>query len=218
MLYATFELHRRAGLPLVKAAELGVRAVDALPAPVRRQRPLRHVRALNVLVSRARPTFTRPSFGIHSVSVGGREVAVEERVRYRRPFVSLLHFARALPDGAPPQPRVLVVGPLSGHFTTLIAPTIRTLLRDHDVHVLDWHNARDVPVSEGPFGFDEYVEHVMEALRSLGPGTHVVAVCQPAVPVLAAVVAARRGRRPGGAGEHDPHRRAGRHPGVPRTR
>jgi polyhydroxyalkanoate depolymerase len=82
---------------------------------------------------------------------------------------------------------VLVVGPMSGHFTTLIRPTIQTLLGDHDVYVLDWHNARDVPVEHGRFGLDEYIEHVMQALRHLGPGTHVVAVCQPAVPVLAAV-------------------------------
>jgi poly(3-hydroxybutyrate) depolymerase len=82
---------------------------------------------------------------------------------------------------------VLVVGPMSGHFTTLIRPAIRTLLADHDVHVIDWHNARDIPTEHGRFGLDEYIEHVMEALRYLGPDTHVVAVCQPAVPVLSAV-------------------------------
>jgi poly(3-hydroxybutyrate) depolymerase len=87
----------------------------------------------------------------------------------------------------PGQPRVLVVGPMSGHFTTLIRPTIRTLLSDHDVYAIDWHNARDIPAHHGPFGLDEYIEHVMQALRHLGPDTHVVAVCQPAVPVLAAV-------------------------------
>lgn len=187
MLYTSYEVNRRAGLPVLKTAELTVRAVDALPAVLRRQRSLRHIRALNVIVSRARPTFVRPSYGITAVPVGDLPVAVVEQVRYRRPFVSLLHFAKELPDGVPPQPRVLVVGPMSGHFTTLIAPTIRTMLQDHDVSVLDWHNARDVPLSEGPFGFDDYVEHVVAALRHLGPGTHVVAVCQPAVPVLAAV-------------------------------
>jgi polyhydroxyalkanoate depolymerase len=85
------------------------------------------------------------------------------------------------------QPRVLVVGPMSGHFTTLIRPTIKTLLSDHDVYVIDWHNARDIPAAHGPFGLDQYIEHVMDALRHLGPDMHVVAVCQPAVPVLAAV-------------------------------
>ena len=102
----------------------------------------------------------------------------------RTPFATLLHFEKPSVAG---QPRVLVVGPMSGHFTTLIRPAIRTLLSDHDVHVIDWHNARDIPVEHGAFGLDEYIEHVMAAIRYLGPDTHVVAVCQPAVPVLAAV-------------------------------
>jgi poly(3-hydroxybutyrate) depolymerase len=109
---------------------------------------------------------------------------VSERPALRTPFGTLLHFRKPSVSG---QPRVLVVGPMSGHFTTLIRPTIRTLLSDHDVFVIDWHNARDIPVEHGRFGLDEYIEHVMQALRHLGPDTHVLAVCQPAVPVLAAV-------------------------------
>jgi hypothetical protein len=107
-----------------------------------------------------------------------------ERPALVTPFGTLLHFDK---PSVPGQPRVLVVGPMSGHFTTLIRPTIRTLLADHDVYAIDWHNARNVPVEHGPFGLDEYIEHVMAALRHLGPDTHVLAVCQPAVPVLAAV-------------------------------
>ncbi|MCU1692202.1 MAG: polyhydroxyalkanoate depolymerase, intracellular [Frankiales bacterium] len=187
MLYQTFELQRRAGLPAVKTAQLTAKALGALPAPLRELGTVRRLRALNTVFAGARPTFTRPSFAIDEVVVDGTPVPVHEEVRYRRAFASLLHFAKDLPAGSAPQQRVLVVGPMSGHFTTLIAPTIRTLLQDHDVSVLDWHNAREVPLSEGRFGFDEYVEHVMEALRELGPGTHVAAVCQPAVPVLAAV-------------------------------
>jgi poly(3-hydroxybutyrate) depolymerase len=187
VLYKSFEFHRRGSLPAHRTAELTVRAIGAMPSALRRQRPVRHLLALNTVVARARPTFTRPSFGIDSVLVGETVVPVREVVEYRRPFATLLHFTKDLPDGAAPQPRVLVVGPMSGHFTTLISPTIRTLLQDGDVSVLDWHNARDVPLGEGPFGFDDYVEHVMQALRHLGPGTHVAAVCQPAVPVLAAV-------------------------------
>jgi polyhydroxyalkanoate depolymerase len=135
-------------------------------------------------VAHARPTHDRPAFGIDSVQVGGRPAEVFEHPETSTPFATLLHFRK---PSVPGQPRVLVVGPMSGHFTTLIRPTIRTLLSDHDVYVLDWHNARDIPAADGPFGLDEYIEHVMEALRHLGPGTHVVAVCQPAVPVLAAV-------------------------------
>ena len=82
---------------------------------------------------------------------------------------------------------MLVVAPLSGHFATLLTDTVRTLLPDHDVHVTDWHNARDVGLEHGPFGLDEVVDHVVEFLQVLGPRSHVMAVCQPCVPVLAAV-------------------------------
>ena len=184
MLYTAYDLSRRAGAPVVRASALSARAIDALPRVVRDRRCVRHARAAHELVSRSRATHERPAFGIDRVLSAGREVGVEEQTVHATPFATLLRFAK--PD-LPGQPRVLVVGPLSGHFTTLIRPTIRTLLSDFDVHVLDWHNARDVPAAHGPFGLDEYVEHVVQALRRLGPGAHVVAVCQPAVPVLAAV-------------------------------
>jgi polyhydroxyalkanoate depolymerase len=184
VLYTAYELTRRAGAPVVHASALTVRGLDALPPVLRERRTVRHARAAHEIVSRSRATHERPAFGIDSVVSGGSDVRVQERPVSATPFATLLHFAK--PE-RPGQPRVLVVGPLSGHFTTLITPTIRTLLADHDVHVLDWHNARDIPAAAGPFGLDEYIEHVMQALRDLGPGAHVVAVCQPAVPVLAAV-------------------------------
>jgi polyhydroxyalkanoate depolymerase len=85
-----------------------------------------------------------------------------------------------------PQPRVLLVAPLSGHFATLLRETVRTMLPDHDVYITDWHNARDVPLTAGRFGFDEYIDHLIKFLEVMGPGTHVLAVCQPCVAVLAA--------------------------------
>jgi poly(3-hydroxybutyrate) depolymerase len=136
------------------------------------------------LWARAGLTHVRPSFGIDSVTVAGREVAVREEVVARTPFASLLRFAK---DCDVAQPRGLLVAPLSGHFATLLRGTVRTMLPEHDVYLTDWHNARDVPVECGRFGVDEYVEHVMEFLRTIGPGAHVVAVCQPCVTVLAAV-------------------------------
>ena len=102
---------------------------------------------------------------------------------HRTPFGTLLHFKKDLEQS---QPKVLLVAPLSGHFATLLRNTARTLLQDHEVYITDWHNARDVPVSAGRFGFDEYVEHLIEFLHVLGPGAHVVAVCQPCVQALAA--------------------------------
>lgn len=125
----------------------------------------------------------RPEFGIGRVRSGGRDVAVSETVVTGTPFGDLLHFRK---DMAEPGPRVLVAAPLSGHFATLLRNTVEVMLQDHDVYITDWKNARDVPVSAGRFGFDDYVAHIMDFLRELGPGAHVVAVCQPAVAVFAA--------------------------------
>ncbi len=135
--------------------------------------------------ARARLTHHRPEFGITTVRVGERELAVREEVVHRTPFATLLRFVR---EGAPAdQPRVLVAAPLSGHFATLLRDTVRTMLADHDVYITDWHNARHVPLADGAFGLDDYIEHVIRFLQVMGPGSHVVAICQPCVPALAAV-------------------------------
>jgi poly(3-hydroxybutyrate) depolymerase len=128
-------------------------------------------------------THKRPPFDIASVSVGAREAAVREEATMVTPFATLLRFTKDI-DSA--QPRVLVVAPLSGHFATLLRGTVQTMLPDHDVYITDWHNARDVSLEHGRFGFDEYVEHIIRFLEAMGPGAHVVAVCQPCVATLAA--------------------------------
>jgi polyhydroxyalkanoate depolymerase len=145
---------------------------------------LRNLTAAYELISRAGLTHTRPSFDISHVTVGNREVEVREEAAARTPFGTLLHFKK---DVAATQPRVLVVAPLSGHFATLLRATARTMLPEHDVFITDWHNARDVPLSAGRFGIDEYVDHLIKYLEVLGPGSHVLAVCQPCVAVLSAV-------------------------------
>jgi len=129
-------------------------------------------------------THRRPAWGIDGVTVGGEAVAVIEEAIHVTPFATLLRFRKA---GASAQPKVLVVAPMSGHFATLLRDTVRTLLIDHDVHVTDWHNVRDVAQSAGRFGLDEYTDHVVDFLAAIGPGAHVVAVCQPCVAALAAV-------------------------------
>jgi poly(3-hydroxybutyrate) depolymerase len=129
-------------------------------------------------------THVRPDFGIKSVAQDNQLVTVTEETVLETPFAGLLHFKK---DTERKQPKVLVVAPLSGHFATLLRNTVETLLSDHDVYITDWANARDVPVSAGRFGFDEYVEHVIKFLEHMGPRSHVVGVCQPAVAVLAAV-------------------------------
>ena len=132
----------------------------------------------------AQVTHKRPPWQIDSVLVDGNTIPVLEEVVHQTPFATLLRFCK---QGAEQQPRVLLVAPMSGHFATLLRDTARTLLLDHDVYVTDWHNVRDVPASAGRFGLDEYVEHVMEFARRIGPGSNVVAVCQPCVAALAAV-------------------------------
>jgi len=139
--------------------------------------------ALCEMMSRAALSHRRPSFGITETKVGNRVVPVHEEEVLATPFGTLLRFAK---EGGPAQPRVLLVAPLSGHFATLLRDTVRVLLPEHDVHITDWANARDVGVWSGRFGFDEYIEHLIKFLEAMGPGAHVVAVCQPCVQALAA--------------------------------
>jgi poly(3-hydroxybutyrate) depolymerase len=145
---------------------------------------LRYVTAGYEMLGRAGFSHTRPPFGIDSVRIDDVDVPVREEVADATPFATLLHFAK---DTALPLPRVLVVAPMSGHFATLLRATVRTMLPDHDVYLTDWHNARDVSVADGRFGIDEYVDHLIRFLEAIGPGGHIVAVCQPCVPALAAV-------------------------------
>jgi polyhydroxyalkanoate depolymerase len=153
----------------------------------------RYVAAGYEMLGRAGFTHERPAFGIDTVRLGDRDVAVREEVADVTPFATLLHFAK---DAGTVLPRVLVVAPMSGHFATLLRATVQTMLPEHDVYLTDWHNARDVPVADGAFGVDAYVEHVIRFLEKIGPGAHVVAVCQPCVPVVAAVALMAEDRNP----------------------
>jgi polyhydroxyalkanoate depolymerase len=179
MLYQAYETRRALTAPLFRLASAQSAALRHLPDA----RPLRAMRALSDTVSALQLTHDRPSFGIDSVEIDGFDIAVRERAVTATPFGTLLHFEKTLDTR---QPAVLVVPGLAGHFGTLVRSTVRTLLPDHEVYVADWHNARDVPADAGPFGLDEYIEHLMGFLREIGPGTHMLAVCQPCVPVLAA--------------------------------
>ncbi len=184
MLYSAYQLQDDLMAPLRTVAKVAARPPLPLGmgAAILPFRP--RVAAAWELVARAGLSHTRPPFGIGTVTVGNAEVAVTEEAAAQTPFGTLLHFRK---DIAAVQPRILVVAPLSGHFATLLRGTIRTLLRDHDVYVTDWHNARDVPLEAGAFGFDDYVDHVIRFLEIMGPGSHVLAVCQPCVQALVAV-------------------------------
>ena len=134
------------------------------------------------MLGRAALSHRRPAFGITEIKSGNRLVPVVEEEVLTTPFGTLLRFSKA---GAAPQPKVLLVAPLSGHFATLLRDTVRVLLPEHDVHITDWANARDVGLWHGRFGFDDYIEHLIGFLEAMGP-SHVVAVCQPCVQALAA--------------------------------
>jgi poly(3-hydroxybutyrate) depolymerase len=135
--------------------------------------------------------YGKPAWGIDTVKVGEVDVRVREVSAWRSPWVNLIHFTRDRGDlrragHKKLEPAVLIVAPLSGHYATLLRGTVQAFLQDHEVYVADWSNARNVPALEGKFDFYDYVDHVRDMLRAIGPNTHVVAVCQPGPPVLAA--------------------------------
>ena len=190
MLYLGFQAHSDIMDPLRAGAGM---LVSMLGARANGSHGLRYAAAACELFAKTRLTHERPSYGIKTIAVGDREVAVREEPVLKTPFGTLLRFRKNVERF---EPRVLLVAPLSGHFATLLRGTVRTLLADHDVFITDWHNGRDVGVEHGAFGFDEYVEHVIRFLEAMGPGAHVVAVCQPCVQVLAAVAIMAKAKNP----------------------
>ena len=160
-------------------------------------KPMRSLQAGYEMLGRIGLTHERPPWGIHTVRVGRRELPVREEATDVQPFGTLLHFAKEV-DGRPlpDMPKVLVVAPLSGHFATLLRGTVRTLLPEQEVWVTDWHNARDVPLASGNFGFDAYIEYLIRWLELLGPDTHVIAVCQPCVAALVATAVMAEAEHP----------------------
>ncbi len=184
MIYHNFQAFSDITRPVRAVAELAAASL-AHPVPgMSRHALLRAAAALCELVARAGLSHRRPAFGIDTVTVAGREAAVRETAVHRTPFCTLLRLEKE-PAGLP-QPRVLLVAPMSGHFATLLRGTAEVLLADHDVYITDWHNARDIGLQHGPFEFDDFIDHIITFLQVLGPGTHVIGVCQPCVAVLAA--------------------------------
>jgi poly(3-hydroxybutyrate) depolymerase len=131
--------------------------------------------------------YGKPAFGIQDVLVGGERVAVHEDVVWQRPFCNLIHFNRSIRASRRPDPKALIVAPMSGHYATLLRGTVAAFLPNHEVYITDWVDARMVPLSEGSFDLDDYIDYVISMLHTLGPDTHVIGVCQPSVPVMAAV-------------------------------
>ncbi|MGH7061320.1 MAG: polyhydroxyalkanoate depolymerase, partial [Stellaceae bacterium] len=169
MLYGAYQAYDDALTPIRLMAEASFGMLDR-SWPVFGNPPLlrRAVAALE-LISHAGLKHERPAFGIDAVTIAGERVPVTEEVVASDPFCNLVHFRK---EGARDEPTVLVVAPLSGHFSTLLRGTVATLLPDHNVFLTDWTNARDVPLLHGRFGFDDYVDLVIRFVRLLGPHLH----------------------------------------------
>jgi poly(3-hydroxybutyrate) depolymerase len=146
------------------------------------------VAAAAELFERSTRVYGRPEWRIDSTVVGGERIPVNIKTVWERPFCRLLHFERVFARvPRRPQPKLLIVAPMSGHYATLLRGTVEAFLPNHDVYITDWRNARSVPVAEGRFDLDDYIDYVISILHMLGGDVHVIAVCQPSVPVLAAV-------------------------------
>lgn len=184
MHYRAFQAQADLMAPLRLMAGLAGQTLALGPPWLRSVPPIGHLAAGWEMIERAGLTHARAPYGFSTVTVEGRETPVSEVAVVSTPFGDLINFRKA---GAPEQPRVLLVAPLSGHFATLLRGTVATLLPENDVYITDWRNARDAPLSAGPFGFDEYVEHVIRFLEAIGPGAHLIGVCQPCAHALAAV-------------------------------
>ncbi len=191
MMYAMYDGHARALAPFRGHATWMTALMRGAGGD--RSPSLRRMMAGFDLFAGARTTHKRPSFGLDTTRIGNRDVAVEEEAVLTTPFGTLLRFRK---DIAVRQPPLLLVAPMSGHFATLLRQTAETLLPDFDLHVTDWHNGRDVPLSAGIFGFDDFVEHIMDFVRAMGQGVHLLAVCQPSVAVLAAAALMHEDRDP----------------------
>ncbi|CAN5221291.1 polyhydroxyalkanoate depolymerase [soil metagenome] len=205
MLYALHELAYQSAQPLRLGVSLARKFWTSPLNPASQTAIGRTAYASAELFESVTRRYGKPDWGLETIDVGGKPVRTVEQVIWSSPWVRLVRFARNIGDlkrakKPTAAPSVLIVAPLSGHYATLLRGTVETFLQDHDVYVADWVNARQVPVLEGRFDFNDYIDHVRLMLAQIGPRAHVVAVCQPGPPVLAAAAVM--------AAENDPNRPA----------
>ena len=190
MLYQLHEMQRSLMHPLMQWAEASSKLFTNPVSPFAHTPFSQRIAAGYELMYRLGKEYEKPEFGIKQAMVNGKPVHIDERVVESKPFCKLLHFRKDMSEKAfkaLKQPTVLLVAPLSGHHATLLRDTVQALLSEHDVYITDWIDARLVPLTEGPFHLNDYVKYVQEFIRLLGPDLHVISVCQPTVPVMAAI-------------------------------
>jgi poly(3-hydroxybutyrate) depolymerase len=190
MLYQFHELHKTFLNPLAQWAEASSKLLTNPISPLAHTPFAQRIAAGYELMHRLGKDYEKPQFDIKSVPVNGESVGIVEEITETKPFCNLIHFKKDLSAkefAKLKQPTVLLVAPLSGHHATLLRDTARSLLSNHDVYITDWIDARMVPLSAGPFHLNDYIYYVQDFIRLLGPDLHVISVCQPTVPVLAAI-------------------------------
>ena len=190
MLYQLHEMQRSFLTPLMQWADASSKLFSNPVSPLAHTPFSQRIAAGYELMYRLGKDYEKPAFDIHETTVDGVTVGIMERTVVNRPFCKLLHFKKDLSEAQLAeldQPTVLLVAPLSGHHSTLLRDTVRALLVKHDVFITDWTDARMVPLTEGAFHLDDYIFYVQDFIRLLGPDVHVISVCQPTVPVLAAI-------------------------------
>ncbi|WP_343588097.1 polyhydroxyalkanoate depolymerase [Herbaspirillum sp.] len=190
MLYQLHELNRAFLNPMMQWAETSAKLFSDPVSPLAHTPFSQRIAAGYELLYRLSKEYEKPQFNIREVNVDGKPTGIVEEVVETKPFCRLIHFRKDLgarQAAALKQPTVLLVAPLSGHHATLLRETVRTLLQEHDVYITDWTDARMVPVEQGDFHLHDYVYYVQDFIRLLGPDLHVISVCQPTVPVLAAI-------------------------------
>lgn len=186
MLYDLHELQRRLLGSIASFSDTGARVFSHPLSPFAYTPVSKQMAAGYELLHRLGKEYEKPDWHIHSITIEDTEVPITITPCIKKPFCHLLRFDRDHPQ-THEHPTVLIVAPLSGHHATLLRDTVRTMLRTHNVYVTDWIDARMVPLSDGPFHLNDYVQYIIDFIKYLGPHTHVMAVCQPTVPVLAAV-------------------------------
>lgn len=187
MLYDLHELQRAFLSPLAAFTGTGSKLFTNPYSPLSYTPVSRQIAAGYELVHRIGKEYEKPAWGLNNTVINGVSVGVTEQVAAHRPFCNLIHFKREGSEARPADPRILLVAPLSGHHATLLRATVKELLPDHEVYVTDWLDARMVPANQGSFHLNDYVVYLQDFMRLLGSDLHVMAVCQPTVPALAAV-------------------------------
>ncbi|WP_288191856.1 polyhydroxyalkanoate depolymerase [uncultured Phyllobacterium sp.] len=187
MFYQLYELNHAALQPFRALADATKLFYDNPLNPFSQTIIGRSITAGCELFERTTRTYGKPVFNLPTTVVDGEEVEIREKIVWSKPFCNVIHFKRALSSKRAADPKILVVAPMSGHYATLLRGTVEALLPHADVYITDWVDARTVPLTAGRFDLDDYIDYVIDMFHALGEDTHVVAVCQPSVPVLAAV-------------------------------